>query len=57
MGFFLFIDTINWDSSSNGFIKANVNQTGFYRVNYDIENWRKIINHLMIPTKDRPPVR
>ena len=57
LGMYMFIDTIDWDLSSDGFIKANINQTGFYRVNYDIENWQKIINHLMIPTKDRPPVR
>ena len=51
------IDTIDWDSSSDDFIKTNINQTGFHCINYDIENWQKIINHLMIPTKDRAPVR
>jgi aminopeptidase N len=29
-----------------GFIKVNVNQTGFYRVNYDLGNWHDIIAHL-----------
>lgn len=32
----MFMDTINWDSLSDGFTKANVNQTGFCCVNYDI---------------------
>ena len=32
----MFMDTINWDSLSDGFTKTNVNQTGFSCVNYDI---------------------
>ena len=39
---------VQWPTS--GWIKANVNQTGFYRVNYEEENWRRIIQHL----KDNP---
>lgn len=31
---------------NSGFIKVNVNQTGFYRVNYDLSNWYDIIAHL-----------
>ena len=27
-------------------VKANVNQSGFYRVNYDIGNWYLLISHL-----------
>jgi aminopeptidase N len=46
---------IQW-RSSDGFIKANINQKGFYRVNYDIDNWQKIINHLMIPPDTRPQI-
>jgi aminopeptidase N len=32
--------------SDLGFIKVNVNQSGFYRVNYDLRNWYNIIAHL-----------
>ena len=27
-------------------VKANVNQSGFYRVNYDTDNWYLLISHL-----------
>ncbi|XP_071788649.1 endoplasmic reticulum aminopeptidase 1-like [Asterias amurensis] len=27
-------------------IKANMNQSGFYRVNYDVDNWNALINQL-----------
>ncbi len=32
--------------SSGEFLKANVKQNGFYRVNYDSSNWQAIIDHL-----------
>ena len=32
--------------SDKGFIKVNVGQTGFYRVNYDLSNWLNLIAHL-----------
>ena len=32
--------------SDKGFIKVNVEQSGFYRVNYDLSNWHDIISHL-----------
>ena len=32
--------------ATDGFIKANSDANGFYRVNYDIDNWKKIIDHL-----------
>ena len=32
--------------SDKGFIKVNVEQSGFYRVNYDDPNWYDIIAHL-----------
>ncbi|XP_003386159.1 PREDICTED: glutamyl aminopeptidase-like isoform X1 [Amphimedon queenslandica] len=49
-------DTITWDSSNDGFIKANANQTGFYRVNYDVGNWQSITAHLMTPPNNRPQI-
>jgi aminopeptidase N len=48
--------TIQWRVSTDGFIKANVKQNGFYRVNYDTDNWQKIIDHLMIPPQTRPQI-
>ena len=35
----------NIDKPTN-FIVANLNQAGFYRVNYDVENWMRISNYL-----------
>lgn len=32
--------------SSNQFLIANLDMAGFYRVNYDEENWKMIINQL-----------
>ena len=37
-------DTISWNSS--GWIKGNVGQKGFYRVNYDDANWDALANAL-----------
>ncbi|XP_070557593.1 aminopeptidase N-like [Ptychodera flava] len=34
--------------NENDFILVNVNQTGYYRVNYDIENWNKIAEQLVL---------
>ena len=28
-------------------MKANVNETGFYRVNYEADNWMALTQHLM----------
>ena len=55
----IFIDAINYESIVLPFpesesvslrpgcwVKANVNQSGFYRVNYDIDNWYLLISHL-----------
>ena len=30
----------------DGFVKANLNQTGFYRVNYELSDWSKITAYL-----------
>ena len=32
--------------SRKSWIKMNAGQTGFYRVNYEIENWNKLIHQL-----------
>lgn len=32
--------------SRNSWIKMNAGQTGFYRVNYEIDNWEKLIHQL-----------
>jgi len=34
------------DSSTNGWIMANINATGFFIVNYDEENWKKLTAQL-----------
>lgn len=34
------------DASTNGWIMANINATGFFMVNYDAENWRKLTAQL-----------
>ena len=31
---------------SQSWIKMNAGQTGFYRVNYDANNWRKLVDQL-----------
>lgn len=35
---------ISWDG--NGWIKGNIGQTGFYRVNYDDNNWNILVTRL-----------
>jgi len=37
----------NRDLSTAKWFIFNVQQTGYYRVNYDLENWRAITEHLM----------
>ena len=37
---------LNESLSANKFILANIDFSGFYRVNYDAENWEKIIQQL-----------
>ena len=32
--------------AGEGWIKANLEHTGFYRVNYDSQNWARLIQHL-----------
>ena len=42
----LILGEISWDGS--GWIKGNIGQTGFYRVNYDKGTWTEIglqLNH------------
>ncbi|XP_071050027.1 aminopeptidase N-like [Onthophagus taurus] len=41
---------INDNFPVNGFVIANKQQTGFYRVNYDMNNWDRIINYLKTKT-------
>ena len=47
----VFLVEISWDGS--GWIKGNIGQTGFYRVNYDKDTWTEIalqldVNHKVI---------
>ena len=41
----LFSALLNWPMSS-GWIKVNVGQIGYYRVNYEKENWRALCDQL-----------
>ena len=34
------------DVSTNAWLLGNVDQMGYYRVNYDAENWDKLIQQL-----------
>ena len=36
--------SLNWDG--NGWIKGNIGQTGFYRVNYEEKNWDMLAEQL-----------
>ncbi|XP_035668606.1 endoplasmic reticulum aminopeptidase 1-like isoform X1 [Branchiostoma floridae] len=58
----LFLDTrhttISLDNNSPEWVKFNTNQTGFYRVNYDPDNWDALIgllqeNHEALNSADR----
>ncbi|XP_077994129.1 aminopeptidase N-like [Glandiceps talaboti] len=46
------------DVKQEHWLLANINQRGFYRVNYDMENWEKLAeqlktNHTVIPVRNR----
>ena len=41
-----FSASVEWPATSGGWIKANVGQTGFYRVNYEITNWWALSSYL-----------
>lgn len=44
---FFFLTVVNMEMiSGDSWILANVNVTGFYRVNYDLENWERLIAQL-----------
>ena len=38
-------------SSENEWVLANIKRAGFYRVNYNIENWNRIIAYLNSPSE------
>ena len=38
--------SVQFDWPANKWIKANVGQYGYYRVNYDRENWERLTNVL-----------
>ncbi|KAL5273651.1 hypothetical protein ACFFRR_000416 [Megaselia abdita] len=47
--------------SSDDWIVVNINQTGYYRVNYDDKSWDKLTNvmvkrHLELPTRNRAQI-
>ncbi|XP_025263435.1 aminopeptidase N-like isoform X2 [Camponotus floridanus] len=37
---------LHLNSKEDGWILFNIQQTGYYRINYDIKNWRRIANYL-----------
>ena len=43
---------LNW-ASSDGWIKVNVDQIGYYRVNYETENWKSLYLQLQSDHKVR----
>lgn len=43
-------------TNDNGWIIGNIQHTGFYRVNYDIDNWNKLIDQLKINHKLIDPI-
>jgi len=40
------LPVVNVAWPSDGLIKANVDQTGFYRVNYDLSDWQQLSEYL-----------
>ena len=46
-------ENITWDGS--GWIKGNVGQKGFYRVNYDDKNWEALANAFKVDHKVTRP--
>lgn len=45
------ISLTNLKVPHNQWLVVNLQQTGYYRVSYDVRNWDMIINHLMDPHK------
>lgn len=45
---FMFVQTVTNDAviSADGWLVANINMTGFYRVNYDSANWERLLAKL-----------
>ncbi|KAM8822250.1 aminopeptidase Ey-like [Synchiropus picturatus] len=43
-------------SSDGGWVLANVDVTGFYRVNYDPANWERLLDQLRVDHKVIPPM-
>lgn len=41
------LEIIDVPNSSDGWLIGNLKHSGFYRVNYDQENWNRIINQLI----------
>lgn len=38
-------------ASKNEWVIVNIQETGYYRVNYDVENWKMLTDYLMNPKK------
>lgn len=47
--------------SGGGWLLANINVSGYYRVNYDLTNWERLIsllnNNHKVETRDHTPVQ
>ncbi|XP_029317139.1 aminopeptidase Ey-like [Cottoperca gobio] len=47
---------INMSLGANEWLVANINMTGFYRVNYDTENWESLLAKLSTKHQDIPVI-
>ena len=43
---FFYVVKLPDGTPANAWIKVNAGQSGFYRVNYDVDNWDKLIRQL-----------
>lgn len=38
--------TVDWNGSSDSWVIGNIGQNGYYRVNYNADNWMSLIRQL-----------
>ena len=43
----LYLVSLDIDMRKNGWLKFNINQTGYYRVNYPLDNWKNLAKTLI----------